>query len=153
MLGLTLFYIEGRWSVEELGFSINVLEAIILDMLTGVMIDLASELDRSGDPRAVGPVTHVSEFSDNTAAEHSSERGKPSQWAMQYLVTRRYEELRERGIYQHTMRVASVDNDIADGLSRGGDMLRHALNMARACGLHPERVVISPSRRDTSWLN
>ena len=140
VLGLTLFYIEGRWSVEELGFSINVLEAIILDMLTGVMIDLASELDRSGDPRAVGPVTHVSEFSDNTAAEHSSERGKPSQWAMQYLVTRRYEELRERGIYQHTMRVASVERHCRRSLSRR----RHAATRSkygasmrlapRACG-------------------
>ena len=123
-----------------------------LDLLTATMLTVAQKLSESGDQRSVGRVTHISEFTDNTAAEHSSERGKPSQIAMQRLVARRYEEMYSHGIWNRTLRVASCDNDIADGLSRGGTLLQEALELAVACGLKLERVEIDPRRRDTSWL-
>ena len=153
VFGDTMFYMEDRWAEEEMvDFSINVLEAITLDMLTDTMMRVAEELRVSGDVRSIGKVTHVSEFTDNTAAEHSSERGKPSQIAMQRLVARRYQELYSKRVWNRTLRVASCDNDIADGLSRGGSMLREALALAVSCGLRTQRVDIEPHRRDTSWL-
>ena len=46
---------------------------------------------------------------------------------MQELVKAAYVELRALAIYSSILRIASVDNDIADGLSRGGEMLANAL--------------------------
>ena len=69
------------------------------------------------------PVTHVMEFTDNTAAEHSAERGRPYTERMHTLVSERFHELARLGVHSSVERVASVDNDVADGLSRGGEKL------------------------------
>ena len=148
----TFYYIEGRWTALEVeSFSITVLEHIVLEMLTATMLDVASTLQgRDGAPR--DRITHVHEFSDNTGAEHSSERGKPGQAQMQAIVQRRYVELRGRDVFTHTDRVTSSDNDVADALSRGGRMMARGLAMMRSLGLKLQRVVVEPRRRDTSWL-
>ena len=94
VFGDTLFYVEGRWAIWELEqFSINVLELAALFMTVFAMVELAEQLEARGDERAVGKPTHALLFTDNTAAEHSSERGRPHQRAMQLLIARGYEEL------------------------------------------------------------
>jgi len=132
--------------------SINVLEAHTLDMLTGTMLDLAARRHKSGCADCAVPVTHVSEFTDNTATEHSSERGKPEEWRMHAIVQRRYEEHQARGVFTHTDRVTSVDNDVADGLSRGGSGCADALRMMASLGLDLCRVQVEPWRRSTEWM-
>ena len=77
-------------------------------------------------------ISHLCEFTDNTSAEYAADRGKPSSARLTELVTRRYDALYEMGISSACERVASVDNDIADGLSRGGKMLADALRVASA---------------------
>ena len=49
-------------------------------------------------------------------------------------------------------RVKSEDNDLADGLSRGGSKLADALRMAAASGMRVERLEPDPQWRDTSAL-
>ena len=153
VLGTTFFYIEGRWNEAEVKLlSINVLEAHTLDMLTGTMLDLADRRHKAGCADCAKPVTHVSEFTDNTATEHSSERGKPTEWRMHRIVQRRYEENRARGVFTHTDRITSVDNDVADGLSRGGSGCESALRMMASLGLDLCRVQVEPWRRSTEWM-
>ena len=48
--------------------------------------------------------------------------------------------------------MTSVDNDVADGLSRGGAMLADALRMMTTLGLRIERVPVEPKRRSLVWL-
>lgn len=153
VFGDTLFYVEGRWERWELEeFSINVLELAAHFITTFAMLDVAVQLQSRGDARAVGVASHSLQFTDNTAAEHSSERGRPHERRMQMLIARGYGELLARGVYSHTERVASVDNDIADGLSRGGTHLVGALQMARGAGLRTERASAVSSWRDLGWL-
>ena len=59
---------------------------------------------------------------------------------MQELVKAAYVELRALAIYSSMLRIASVDNDIADGLSRGGEMLANALRIASATGIRVRRL-------------
>ena len=152
VLGSTFYYIEGRWTRAEMEqYSINVLELHALDMLTGVMLDTCDALHKltawPASVGCIGQITHVTEFCDNTAAEHSTERGKPQQHSMQAIIERRYAELRGRNVYTHTERIASCDNDVADGLSRGGAHMANALRMMRAVGLEIQRVDVPEWRR------
>ena len=56
-------------------------------------------------------------------------------------------------VYSAVSRITSVDNDIADGLSRGGTMLQDALRMAAESGLQIRRLVIPERYADlSSWL-
>ena len=119
-------------------------------MLTGTMLDLVEARRAAGEPLA--PVTHVHEFTDNTGAEHSSERGKPASGQMHAIVARRYAENLARRVFTHTERVTSLDNDVADGLSRGGAMRANALRMMASLGLQIERVPVEPWRRSMHWL-
>jgi len=66
---------------------------------------------------------------------------------MQAIIERRYAELRGRNVYTHTERIASCDNDVADGLSRGGAHMANALRMMRAVGLEIQRVDVPEWRR------
>ena len=54
---------------------------------------------------------------------------------MQALTQRSYDELFRRGVFNSMQRIASVDNDIADVLSRGGKQLANALRIAAGAGL------------------
>ena len=138
-------YVEGRWLPWELqNLSINVLE------LAAMQFGTFTFMAHAGARGAA--VTHVIEFTDNTAAEHSAERGRPSNWRMQALVKWRYDRLEQLGIHSAVTRVASVDNDVADGLSRGGDMMRDALRMARSLGLPLRRLEVAAVVRDLTFI-
>jgi hypothetical protein len=45
------------------------------------------------------------------------------------------------------VRVTSIDNDVADGLSRGGEQLQDALRIARDAGLPLLRLEVPPGWR------
>eukprot|EP00966_Prymnesium_polylepis_P334165 7389569-Prymnesium_polylepis.1 len=98
---------------------INVLELVAMNIGSFTFIDHARTTGAS--------VTHLFEFTDNTAAEHSTERGKPRAAKLGELVKRRYKALYSLGVSATAERVACVDNDVADGLSRGGAKLADAL--------------------------
>ena len=95
-------------------------------------------------------VQYVHEFVDNEAAEFVADRGKPRAPAMEDLLGRRYEAFWERGIFAAASRIASVDNDIADGLSRGGERLEDALRIAAASGMPTLKLEPQPRWRQLS---
>ena len=78
---------------------------------------------------------HVREHVDNMAAEAVADRGRAKTHEMQVLTTRRFERLQREEAFSATFRITSVDNDIADGLSRGGSKLADAIRMAAQTGL------------------
>ena len=106
-----------------------------------------SEADRLGIH-----VTHYREHVDNTAAECVSDKGRPHTQEMHLLTQDRYERMREAGIYAASFRVASVENDVADGLSRGGDKMADALRMAVQAGLVVRRLKPDPRASDLRGL-
>ena len=128
IIGGEVVYVCGRWRSWELEtLSINVLELAAMQFGTFTFMDHARS-------RGI-PITHVMEFTDNTSAEHSAERGRPSSERMQALVTWRYARLMARGVFSSVERVASVDNDVADGLSRGGRKFADALRIMRSSSM------------------
>ena len=138
-------YVEGRWLEREvLDLNINVLELAAMNIGSFTFIAYAKSVGMS--------VTHLFEFTDNTAAEHSTERGKPKSIELGELVRRRYDALYGGGVSATAERVASVDNDIADGLSRGGSKLTDALRMASAAGYKVLRLQPLAEWRDLSAL-
>ena len=56
------------------------------------------------------------------------------------------------GIPSTVTRVKSIDNDVADGLSRGGGALADALRTAMAAGLPLRRVHVTEAVRCTQTL-
>ena len=97
-------------------------------------------------------VTHLFEFTDNRAAELSAEFGRPHTQAMQELVKRAYVELNKLAVYSSMLRIASIDNDIADGLSRGGPAIANALRIASSAGVRVVRLAPIARWRDLSAL-
>ena len=140
-----VLYIEGRWSDKEAAeLDINTLELAAMDMGSFTFMKHA---------RLAGvEVTHLYEFTDNTSAEASAERGKPKSEKLGRLITRRYDALYKFGVAATATRVTSVDNDIADGLSRGGEQLAQALRLAAAAGYPIRRVEVDAEWRDLSHL-
>ena len=138
-------YVEGRWTEEEVRrLDINTLELAAMNIGSFSFIEHA---------QAAGVVvTHLFEFRDNTAAEHSAERGKPRAAKLGELVRQRYDALYSLGVSATAERVASVDNDVADGLSRGGAKLADALRTAAAAGYRVRRLQPAAAWRDTSSL-
>ena len=103
-------YVHGRWLPWELQqLSINVTELAAMQFGTFTFISFAQSCGLS--------VSHVPEFTDNTAAEHSADRGWPHSERMHAFVSDRLHRLQSLGVYSVAERVASVDNDVADGLS------------------------------------
>lgn len=127
-------FVERRWTDHERRhYSINVLEYAAMNIGTFTFLSEA---------RSRGlPVTHVREHTDNTAAELVADRGKPATREMQVLTERRFERLRKEGAFAASFRIASIDNDIADGLSRGGEKLQDAIRMAVQAGLKVRRLL------------
>ena len=145
IIGGVLVYVEGRWTTDEvLLLDINVLELLAMNLGTFTFIEYAQSADVE--------VTHVFEFTDNTSAEHSTERGKPRASGLGALVHQRYDALYSMGIFSSAERIASVDNDVADGLSRGGAKLADALRIATGAGYRVQRLDPSAEWRDTSQL-
>lgn len=138
-------YVEGRWLAWELEqLSINVLELAARNIGTFTFLDHAEASSCA--------ITHLYEFTDNKAAEYALEFGKPKAPEMQALTQRSYDELFRRGVFNAMQRIASVDNDIADGLSRGGAQLANALRLAAGAGMPLRRLPPQPSWRDLSHL-
>ena len=136
-------YIEFRWSEWEIAhFSINVLETIIKDAATFTFAAYA---------RSVGcAVTHSLAYVDNTTAEHVAEFGRTQSDALHALNMQRQARLVAEGIHQATERVASVDNDVADMLSRNA--LEEALRFPRSAGLPVLRLEVDAAARETASL-
>jgi hypothetical protein len=134
-------YVERRWTAHELRtYSINVLEYAAMNIGTFTFLAAARELGL--------PVSYVREHTDNSAAEAVAERGRPHTYEMSTLTRRRYERLVNERAYAATFRIASVDNDIADGLSRGSDKLAAAIRMAVSAGLKVRRLRPDPAEND-----
>ena len=145
IIGGLFVYVEGRWSEEEIRLlDINVLELMAMNIGTFTFLEYAREADQS--------ISHVFEFTDNTGAEHSTERGKPTSYGLGLLVQQRYDALLAMGVFGTAERIASVDNDVADGLSRGGAQLQDALRIATGAGYRVQRLEPVAEWRDTSQL-
>ena len=141
----TFFYVEGRWTPTEVArLDINTLELAAMNIGTFTFL---REAERRGRQ-----ITHVIEFTDNTSAEHAADKGKPRATRLGELVARRYEALLSVNVFGTTERVASSDNDLADGLSRGGEQLADALRMAAATLMPVIRLEAHEEWRDTSYL-
>ena len=133
----TFYFIERRWTDHErMTYSINVLEYAIMNMGTFTFVQEARRLRL--------PVSHAREHTDNTAAEHVAERGRPQTYEMHELTQHRYQRMVRESFNTATLRITSEDNDVADGLSRGGAKLASALIMAVQAGLAVERLAIDP---------
>jgi hypothetical protein len=134
-------YVERRWTQYEVrNFSINVLEYAAMNIGTFTFLAEARRLGL--------PVQYIREHTDNSAAEAVAERGRPSTLEMSELTRRRYTRLVDENAYTATFRIASVDNDIADGLSRGGDKLAAAIRMAVSAGLKVRRLAPDPQENN-----
>jgi hypothetical protein len=145
VIGGDFCYVEGRFTEEELRMhDINTLELVAMNI--GTFSLLAEARSRGHE------ITHVLEFTDNTSAEHASEGGKPKSEALGELVRRRYDAFLAAGVSVSSTRVASVDNDVADGLSRGGAMLADALRIAAATELEVVRVDVVAEWRSMADL-
>ena len=131
------------WSRAEVdSFSINVLETVVKDVAARRFTEYAREHGMAA--------THSLVFTDNSTAEHVAERGRATTEALEQLNAARREWLLAAGVHQKTDRVASVENDVADALSR--DAVEEALRFPRACKLPTLRLGVSHDARDTSHL-
>ena len=132
VIGATFLYFESRWTARQVArFSINVLETVTKDAGTFTFLAYA---------RSIGlRPTHSLAFVDNTAAEHVAENGRTTADSLHALNLRRQQRLVAEGIHQATERVTSVDNDVADMLSRGD--VAGALRFPRSAGLAVVRLV------------
>ena len=137
-------YIIGTWTLQEIEkYSINVLEAKIRDMALFAFAADARERGR--------PVTHVLGFTDNTAAEHTAERGRTHSDALAELLKQRQGRLLSEGLSAATTRCASIDNVLADWLSRGD--LEEVLRVARECGLVPRALELTATERSLEGIS
>ena len=124
----TFYYIHWRWTRTEIeNFSINVLEAHARDVGGKVFLDLGVELGKG--------FTHTTAFVDNTTAESIAENGRTSTEMLNQLNLNRLSDLISRNVHEKNERIASVDNDVADDLSRGEirEALRHPLECGMRC--------------------
>ena len=137
--------VHGRWLPWELQMlSINVLELAAMQFGTFTFLEQAVSWGV--------PLSHVMEFTDNTSAEHSAERGRPHSERMGALVRDRYHRLHELGVYSSAERVTSVDNDVADGLSRGGVKLADAMRIVAGTGMPVRVLTVPPGVRSLDHL-
>ena len=139
----TFIYIEGRWSSHEVNsYSINVLETHAKDMFAAVAIPHVRSMG--------GAVTHSLAFVDNTTAQHVPENGRTQVAAINELNLRRQQLITSLEVHEATERVASVDNDVADLLSRGD--IEEALRFPRYYNLETVQLSIPTSIRDLSAI-
>ena len=141
----TFYYLHGLWSIFELNtYSINVLELAAESMGTFAFIAQAKALGRR--------VSHSIDFVDNTAAEYSADRGKPSSARMRSLVQQRFDALDTAHVFSAVDRITSKDNEWADALSRGDQRAADVVRFARAAGLSVHRLYPTAQWRDLSHL-
>lgn len=97
-------------------------------------------------------ISESCEFTDNTAAEHSANNGTGHTERMAYLIRERFDYLVSKDIASAVVRITSIDNDLADGLSRGGVFLSDALRLAAASGRRIRRITVTDDVRCTDAL-
>ena len=111
MIKGVFYYVQFLYTRAELeAFSINVLEAHARDASGKTFLDKAAELGCS--------ITHTTAYVDNTTAQHVAESGRTSTEMLNELNKLRLSDLLLRSVFETNERVASVDNDVADALSR-----------------------------------
>ena len=136
-------FVEGRWTAQEVErYSINVLEAWARDIPARCFLTYA---------RSVGlRPTHSLAYVDNSTAECIAESGRATTEGLHQLNAARQQWLVDEGIHQSNERVASVDNDVADLLSRGD--VEEALRFPAASGLPVLRLAVEVEQRDFSHV-
>ena len=90
-------------------------------------------------------ISHTTAYVDNTTAQHVAESGRTSTEMLNELNKLRLSELIARGIFETNERVASVDNDVADALSRMDTA--EALRFPSDCGLKVVKLDVPPKYR------
>ena len=90
-------------------------------------------------------MTHTTAFVDNTTAEAVAEAGRTTTEMLNLLNVRRLEDRQRRGVFEANDRVASVDNEVADLLSRGH--IKEALRYPSECRLQCVECIIDPEYR------
>jgi DNA-binding ferritin-like protein len=139
----TFYFIHMVWSTEEVEqFSINVLEAHARDVGGYVFLDKAKELGLR--------ITHTMAYVDNTTAEAIAENGRTSTEMLSELNKKRLLQLTERGVFETNERVTSVDNDVADLISRGD--IAEALRFPRDCELACIQLPVPSQYRELPQL-
>jgi hypothetical protein len=134
----TFFYVVGRWTDYEINtYSINVLESHVKNMSTFTFVEAFRQL---GDT-----ATHVTSFSDNTTAEANAEFGRPGTALLNLMLQGRQRRCNALGLHARNERVASIDNDIADLLSRGD--IYEALQFPRSAGLAVQQLQVDEDLR------
>jgi hypothetical protein len=133
------YYVHFTYTRSELeAYSINVLEAHARDSSGAVFLDKAAELGCA--------ITHTTAFVDNTTAQHIAESGRTSTAMLNALNMVRLQRLLKRGVFESNERVTSVDNDVADLLSRGD--VEEALRFPIDCGLQCVRLQVPAEYRE-----
>jgi hypothetical protein len=137
------YYIEGRWTMDEIEhYSINVLESKVRDMGTFTFVSKARELGCTA--------THATTFNDNRTSEANAEYGRPGTALLNSMLQEKQERAHEMGLHVANERVASIDNDIADLLSRGD--IYEALRFPRTANMRVLRLDVEPSLREFAGL-
>ena len=145
IIGNAFVFVEGRWTEEETRvLDINSLELAAMNI--GSFTIMAYAMARGFK------VSHLYEFTDNTAAEHSAERGKPKSTRLGALIEQRYTALRRMGVFATAERVTSIDNDVADGLSRSLEDRTNVLRQAASAGYKIIRLEPVKEWRDLSKI-
>lgn len=136
-------YFKGLWTMAEVAaLNINILKFATLNMATFTFLDHAEACNFKD--------TLTLEVTNNEAAEFCSDRGRLKKPQMHEFLRRRTEELCSRRVTSASTHIASVDNDIADDISRGGEMLGAALRIATSAGLPIRCLAVSARWRDLS---
>jgi len=137
IIGGTFVYFDGRWTDDEVrDLHINALKLATMNFAAFTFLAYAASTGVS--------ISHLLEFTDNEAAEFATDRGKLRAPGMHELVRRRNDEFVRLGVVAASTRVTSIDNDVADGLSRGGEQLQDALRIAKEAGLPLLRLQVPP---------
>ena len=133
-----LYYILGEFTEDEIReYSINVLESATRDMATFTFVAFARSIGCSA--------RHTTGYNDNTCAEFNAEFGRPGTPLLHAMLLRRQERLLSMGLHAANERCASIDNDVADLLSRG--RLDEALRHAEANGIPAQRLHVGDDLR------
>ena len=144
VIGKIFFWIYILWTQKELEEnSINVLEAHARDACGDRFLDEALQRGHK--------ITHTIAFVDNSTAEHIAESGRTSTAMLHELNKRRLEGLLQRGVFETNERVTSIDNDVADLISRGD--IEEALRFPRDCGLQCVQLKLSSQQRQLPLLS
>ena len=129
------YYIVGRWSTDEINeYSINVLESKVRDMAIFTFVVHARKLGLAA--------THATSFSDNATAEMNAEFGRPGTELLNKMLATRQREAANLSLHIMNDRVASIDNDIADLLSRGD--VGEALRFPRSANVRAVELQVDP---------